>query len=476
MRTKLAVIAICAACSLAVAPRALEAQQPGPGSAPPEMQKGSQAAGVANPQSRTPSPEPQAPSPTLTLADLERMALARNPTLAEAQADVRASQGRKLQSGLYPNPTIGYEGREINTGPVYRGGEHGFFVQQPIVTGGKLSLSRRVFATEAEQAQSEAAAQRQRVLNSVRIAYYRALGAQETVQLTANLADLARSAATTSAELANVGQADQPDVLEARVEAGRARLDLLAAQSNQESVWQELAATVGDPALPMTALAGKLDDPLPVIDQDQALAAILSRSPEVQTAEQGVTRAEEALKRARAEKLPDVELRGGLDYNRELLGLMNAPVGWEGEAEVGVQIPLFNRNQGNVSTADAELTHARDDLERVKLGLRANFAAAFHEYAESAEVVRAYRDQILPDAEQAYGLYLARYKEMAAAYPQVLIAQRTWFELREEYTGSLVTEWESAVAIQGYLLTDGLAAPLAPGEPATLWPGVEVKP
>lgn len=449
-------------CALVFAPLASRAQQT--------------VATKGNAERRDPTPDSRPPTPALSLADLERMALAHNPTLPEAQADVRASEGRKLQSGLYPNPTIGYEGREINTGPVYRGGEHGLFVEQPIVTGGKLGLSRKVFATEAEQAQSEAAAQRQRVLNSVRIAYYRALGAQERLQLTSDLTDLARRAATTSAELANVGQADQPDVLEARVDAGRARLDLLAARSAQESVWQELAATVGDPALPMTTLAGKLDDPLPAIDPKQAIATILSQSPEVQTATEGVTRAEEALKRARAEKLPDVELRGGVDYNRELFGLMNTPVGWEGEAEVGVQIPLFNRNQGNVRAAEAELTHAREELERVQLALRSNFAAAFHDYAESAEVVSAYRDQILPDAEKAYQLYLGKYREMAAAYPQVLIAQRTWFQLREEYTTALVTEWESAVAIQGFLLTDGLAAPHAPGEPATLWPGVEVKP
>lgn len=468
MRRTLITIIVCFACAIGCCPGIATSTQEWAAKTA-EIQSASQQAG-------NPKPEPRNPSPALTLADLEGMALAHNPTLPEAQADVRASEGRRLQSGLYPNPTIGYEGREINTSPVYRGGEHGLFVEQPIVTGGKLGLSRKVFATEAEQAQSEAAAQRQRVLNSVRIAYYRALGAQERVELTSELADLARRAATTSAELANVGQADQPDVLEARVEAGRARLDVLAARSAQESVWQELAATVGDPALPMTTLAGKLDDPLPEIDPKQALATMLSQSPEVQTAMQGVTRAEEALKRARAERLPDIQLRGGVDYNRELLGLMNSPVGWEGEAEVGVQIPLFNRNQGNVRTAEAELTHARQELDRVQLALRSNFAAAFHDYAESAEVVSAYRDQILPDAGKAYQLYLAKYREMAAAYPQVLIAQRTWFELREEYTTALVAEWESAVAIQGFLLTDGLAAPLAPGEPATLWPGVEVKP
>jgi cobalt-zinc-cadmium efflux system outer membrane protein len=36
-------------------------------------------------------------------------------------------------------------------------------------------------------------------------------------------------------------------------------------------------------------------------------------------------------------------------------------------------------------------------------------------------------------AEEAYRLCLARYREMAAAYPQVLIAQRTLFEMTTEY-------------------------------------------
>src|SRR5262245_34991504 len=44
----------------------------------------------------------------LTLADLERMALQANPTLAEAQAAIRAAEGRRVQAGLWPNPVVGY--------------------------------------------------------------------------------------------------------------------------------------------------------------------------------------------------------------------------------------------------------------------------------------------------------------------------------------------------------------------------------
>src|SRR5262245_35513863 len=49
----------------------------------------------------------------LTLADLERMALQANPTLPEAQAAIRAAEGRRVQAGLWPNPVVGYRGEEL---------------------------------------------------------------------------------------------------------------------------------------------------------------------------------------------------------------------------------------------------------------------------------------------------------------------------------------------------------------------------
>jgi cobalt-zinc-cadmium efflux system outer membrane protein len=53
---------------------------------------------------------------------------------------------------------------------------------------------------------------------------------------------------------------------------------------------------------------------------------------------------------------------------------------------------------------------------------------------------------------------------MAAAYPQVLVAQRTLFEMSNEYFESLTDAWRSALQLQGFLAGDGLDAPAAAGE------------
>jgi Outer membrane efflux protein len=132
------------------------------------------------------------------LDELERIALASNPTLAQAAAEISSAKGRRLQSGLYPNPKVGYEGEEIRGG-AYGGGEQGFLVEQVFVTAGKLGLNRKMGDAEIRRAEAEAEAQRFRVLNGVRIAYYRVLAAQEMLDAKADLQRISRNSSRSRA-------------------------------------------------------------------------------------------------------------------------------------------------------------------------------------------------------------------------------------------------------------------------------------
>src|SRR3989454_4685349 len=317
----------------------------------------------------------------LGLAQLEQMALTNNPTLAQAAAEIRAATGRKLQSGLYPNPTVGYQGEQIRGG-IQGGGEQGFFVSQDIVLGGKLGLNRRVLEQEKKQAEAEAEEQRLRVINGGRMIYYQALAAQEMVDLRRKLSKLAEDAVQTSHQLGNVGQADQPDVLQAEVEGEQAELAVVAAEQNQLRAWRALTATVGKPEMPLTHLAGNLED-LPEDNPDQWLQAIVQESPAVKIAELGVLKAETSLARAKREPIPDLQLRGGLQQNRELEATTNRAIGFQGFAEVGVQIPIFNRNQGNVQASRADVERAQREVQRVQLVLRERAAALLQNYMTS---------------------------------------------------------------------------------------------
>ena len=405
---------------------------------------------------------PASEQKTITLEELQQMALQNNPTFAQADANIKSAEGRKKQSGLYPNPTVGYQGEQIRGGS-FHAGEQGFFVQQDIVLGGKLGLNRQIFDQELKQTQTEGEEQKLRVVTNVRMSYIQALSAQQTLELRNNLSKLADDAVETSHQLANVGQADAPDVLESEVEAQQAQLAVTMAEKNQQRVWTALAAVVGNPRLPLTRLEGKLED-MPSVNPEELVEKIVNDSPAVKIAELGVKRAEASLVREKREPIPDLQLRGGMQQNGELLSAPNGrAVGLQGFADVGVRIPIFDRNQGNIATAKADAERARREVDRVKLVLRERAASVVQSYTFSQTAVDRYKNQMVPRAQKAYEMYTKKYKAMAAAYPQVLIAQRTLMQLEVSYVTALENLATSSLSLQSYLLTDGLEAPSQPG-------------
>jgi outer membrane protein, heavy metal efflux system len=399
---------------------------------------------------------------TITLEELQQMALQNNPTFAQSVANVQAAEGRKKQSGLYPNPIVGYQGEQIRGGS-FHGGEEGFFVQQDIVLGGKLGLNRKIFDQELKQAETEAEEQKLRVLTNVRMSYIQALAAQQMLEVRQALSKLGDEAVETSHQLANVGQADAPDVLESEVEAQQAQLAVTLAEQTQQRVWKALAAVVGNPRLPLMKLEGKLED-TPPVNAEELVEKIITESPAVKIAELGVKRAEAALARERREPIPNLQLRGGMEQNGERLSEPHGTaVGLQAFANVGVTIPIFNRNQGNIATAKADVERAKSEVERVKLLLRERAAGVVQAYTFSQTAVDRYKNQMIPRAQKAYEMYSKRYQSMAAAYPQVLIAQRTLMQLEGSYINALESFATSSLSLQSYLLTDGLEAPSQPG-------------
>jgi outer membrane protein, heavy metal efflux system len=415
-------------------------------------------------QAQTPAPT----APAMTLEQLEQLALQNNPTGTAATAGIDAARGRTRQAGAFPNPVIGYWGEEIKTGDLDRRGEHGFFVEQTIPLGGKLRLSRNVFEKTIEQAEAVRDLQRLRILSSVRQAYYSVLLTERRIEVQERLAALASEAVGVTAQLFNVGAADRPDYLEIEIESRRLQLQLNRSRNERFAMRAQLAALTGVREVADRPLAGSIDAALPNLERDQVVRTLLEQSPELRAARADLERTRAVTARARRETYPDVFLRGGSAYNRERGEETGRPIGWEGTLEAGVSVPLFNRNAGGIAAARADETRAQAEVTRLELALQSRAASQFADYLTALRGAEAYRSEILPRAEEAYRLYLSRYREMAAAYPQVLVAQRTFFEVSTEYLESLSEAWRAALQLQGFLAGDGLDAPAAAGESGEL--------
>jgi len=402
------------------------------------------------------NPEPPKDAAPLTLADLEQMALAGNPTLAQAATNVEASRGRALQSGLYPNPTVGYTSELI--GVQGTAGElQGLFIDQAIVTAGKLRLNRAKFGQEVSQMEAQALAQQYRVLNGVRTRYYQLLAMQRLLDVRADLLKVADDAVTTTEQLQNVGAANRPDVLASRIEARQEKVALENARALYEAAWKQLAAFVGNACLPLGRLQGDLEASGAAPDYDAALAHLLEASPELQVARSEVARNQIGLKREQVEPIPNVQVQVANGYDFETRNDVTS-------VQLGLRLPLFDKNQGNIHTARAQLAYAQQNVCRVELSLRQRLARTYARYRTALALVEEYRSHSLPDAKEAYELYLDSFRKRTAAWPQVLVAQRTYFQISVDYVEAQEQLRRSETAILGLLLVDGLDEP--PGSPS----------
>ncbi len=390
----------------------------------------------------------------LTLEELERLALDHNPEMFASEAQIRAAEGLRRQVGLYPNPVLGYTTEENPLESDRDGGKRGGFVEQTIVLGGKLRKNRAIFEREVERAEAVRDLVHIRELNRLRILYYRTAAAQRLVEVEERLATLSSESVDVAAQLFNTGLVDLPERLAIENEAEMVDLDRLAARRRLVELWRELRAAVGDPTLTPARLADTLETDLPRLEAEATIEAILARSPELRFATLGVERARLAIARERAEPIPNLEVSAGLVDDREPIAPGGPSIGSQWQGDVGVRIPLFDRNQGNIAAAEAELERAESELRRVRLKIEARFAPVFADYEQEYDRVGRYRDGILARARQAHELYRARHQQMAAEYPQVLLAQRTYFQAESSYVDALGRLWESVVLLRGMLLSE----------------------
>jgi len=386
----------------------------------------------------------------LTLDDLEQMALESNPTLAQARMALRAAQGGYVQAGLYPNPGIGYAGGDI--GLEGTPGQQGMVVGQEFVTAGKRRLGRAVASHEVQQAHYAWESQRMRVLNDVRTGYYEVLMAQKMIEANEEMVRIGEKGVTAVAELKAAMEVSQADVLQARIEAEMAAVGLNGAQNRHRAAWRRLVGLLGRPEMEPTDLAGEMDKELPQFVWEESLGRLLTGSPQLARARHGVERARCNLALQQAERVPNIEVEVWAKYDYTAYQAM-ADVG------IGMELPIFNRNQGNIVSAEAELIAAEREIQRVELELRDRLVDAFEQYATARWQVEAYKSTILPNSQSSLDMVQIGYREGELGYLTLLTAQRTYFSVNLEYLAALRQLWAESVGIEGMLLGGGLEAP-----------------
>jgi cobalt-zinc-cadmium efflux system outer membrane protein len=396
----------------------------------------------------TPLPATEEPA-VLTLEELEQMALAANPSVRRMWALVGAARGNLVQVGLPPNPSVGYEGQQLGSGGLAE--QHGVLFSQEFVRGGKLRLNRAVAERERMQVEQELAAQEQRVLTDVRIAYYEVVLAQRQILLTDNLIRISGEGSQSVDALFQAKEVGRVDILQAQLEIENARILAQNAQNRHDAAWRSLAAVVGTPELAPQPLEGDAEQPPREFGFEDSLARLLQLSPEISAAAIEVERACLALQRARAEPVPNVNFQGLVNWQDN--GIGGKP---DGGVAVSLPIPFFNRNQGAIARAEHEVVAAKQALSQLTLDLQNRLAPIFEQYSNARNQVERYNAIILPAAQESLDLTRQMYAAGEANYTALLTAQRTYSQTQINYLDAVRMLRIAEVEIEGLLLRGSL--------------------
>ncbi|ACM33648.1 MULTISPECIES: TolC family protein [Diaphorobacter] len=377
--------------------------------------------------------------PALTLGDALRLALAHNTELASARLEVQAMEAAEMQAGARPNPELGVLVEDT------RNATRTTTVQwaQPIELGGKRTARLTAAARAREQALVALQAKQAGLQAAVTSAFFELLGAQEQALLMQASLDLAHNASTIAGKRLQAGKVPPLELAKAQVAEAGVRAELLQARSELQLTRQRLSIFWGQ-TTPNFERADGNADALPAIPSDREVGERMAQAAVLKVAQLDVARRQALTGIEQAKRIPDPTVTLGAKRAAEL-GRTQLVVG------ISVPLPILDNNQGNLLEALRREDQARETVTTVRLQLQTEVSAALEKLRLTSQQVQLLRGEVLTTAQAAYDAAVKGYALGKFAFLDVLDAQRTLFQLRQQVLRSTADAYRAAADIDRLL-------------------------
>ncbi|MCR9199815.1 MAG: TolC family protein [Planctomycetaceae bacterium] len=358
----------------------------------------------------------------LTAATAIAAAVGNHPQLRAARSAIRRQQHLRYQATRRPNPTAGYLAAEV--GNEADAGQQGLFLSQEFVRGDKLTLDGQIRFQEMLLEQERLRLRQLRIEADVRFAVIEVAYAQEQQKLLQRLQQSLDNAVSAVNTLVRSGELSSTAALQSRLEAQRNLMKTARTKAALATAQQALAAVVG-----WKSFAAPVDVSVlrPDLETDDTLRwdRIQSSSPEL-----AVVRAQQQVARARvcreqAEPIPNLQTQWSLqqdaatDYT--VLGI-----------QLGVELPVRDRNRGAISAAHAETWRFQNEAEAITRDLKTRYVRLAGEARQAELQLKTIKGDLESLALQNVSTTQRAFRLGEATYLDLLNAQRAYVSLSLE--------------------------------------------
>jgi outer membrane protein TolC len=391
----------------------------------------------------------------LSRADAIREALARNPAIVAARAQVEEARAAVETAGAIPDPfiTADVTGQTHLLNPNSGNGSDqgvGFTVPFP----GKRGLRRDVATADLRAAEFNERQLRQQIASQAAQAYDAILVAMRHREDLQQSKDLAADFVQKTQSRFLAGTVAKVDVIKAQTDQAQAGNDLISNERATATALASLNRVLGRMAGGRIETTDALDVPrdIPPVDALEQLA--LSSRPEIATVEAQLKGAASATKLAKEFWAPDFNLsatRNAAD---------GTPATFTSAVSIGVPIFYWQHQRGEVAQArhrEEELAANLNDIRaQVSLDVQTAFATASTSLRQAIFI----RDQLLPEAREVYRVASVSYGLGGLSALDLLDAKRTLLAAEAQYVDALGAANDALAALEL-----AVGAPLPPATP-----------
>ncbi len=406
---------------------------------------------AAQPQTRTaPEEGPSAPKAIrLSLNEALALFLQQNLDLLIAKYGIEYSKGQEITAALFPNPvaSIGTVGSFTQGRTLSNSGALSAQVQQLFELAGKRGyrIESAGYGSQSAVAGFEDAVRQ--LGFTVKDTYYR-------IQLAQRRLTLAEENRDRFSRILEINTIRFKKGYIAEVDLIRIRLQMVDFQSQVIQFLQEAESARGDfrqllKLSPRTTLELTTDLDFRRVDPDinKLRTTALEHRPDIRARRLVYSQRESDLKLAKAYRIPDITIGAG--YAIQGPQGPDNPQQWA--LNLGVPLPLFNRNQGGIRQAEVGMLTAEADLNKTVNLVENEIEVAYRNLMQSRRLVEAYVGGVLEDARATFTIVERAYERGGATILDLLDAARTSRMIQQNYIEALfdyqrnVLRLESAV-------------------------------
>jgi cobalt-zinc-cadmium efflux system outer membrane protein len=234
----------------------------------------------------------------------------------------------------------------------------------------------------------------------------------------------------------------QLEIVQAEVELARSSADYETTAQAQHAADVALAALLNRSFDAPFRLQGRLEDIPPAPTLKAVTDQALETSGDLLKTTQDLRTEEHQLDLAKAQRIPNLDLSAGTDFN--------SPPDFRAGPKGGISVtlPLFYHGQGEIALSTARRELLRLNLASQRVNVSAQVAAAYFDYVAKAHQVEQYRDRVLPESVRLEQMAEDSYRSGKTNLLTLLDAQRRLTDIRTTYLSALFAAQSSFASLE----------------------------